>query len=160
MLAACGVALVVMAGCSGGDDKDSASNTTVAPAATGPTTTVLSTNTSFTGQNSAQFCNLARTYNERASKVSARPTAAELRTVTREGQTAITQAANTAPAEIKPDVEVIAKAFNGLLAELEKVNFDVARVPPTAFSSLSAPEFTQATTRFNAYVRNVCGVTG
>lgn len=160
MLAACSVALVVMAGCSGGDDKDTASNTTSPPAASGPTTTALSTNTSFTGQNSAQFCNLARTYNERFSKVSANPTPAELRTVTREGQTAITQAVNAAPAEIKKDVEVIAAAFNGLLAEMEKVNFDVTKLPPTAFSSLSAPEFTQATTRFNTYVRTVCGVTG
>lgn len=160
MLAACGVALVVMAGCSGDDDKDTASNTTTPPAAAGPTTTILSTNTSFTGQNSAQFCALARTYNERFSKVGANPTPAELRTVTREGQTAITQAVNAAPAEIKKDVEVIAAAFNGLLAEMEKVNFEVTRLPPTAFNSLSAPEFTQATTRFNSYVRTVCGVTG
>ena len=160
MLTACAMALIVMSGCSGGDDDDSASNTTSPPPAAGPTTTVLSTNTSFTGQNSAQFCNLARTYNERFSKVSANPTPAELRTVTREGQTAITQAVNAAPAEIKRDVEVIAAAFNGLLAELEKVNFEAARLPSTAFGSLSAPEFTQATTRFNSYVRTVCGVTG
>lgn len=146
-----------MAGCSKGDDKAAPTTTS---AAIGPTTTVLSTNTSFTGQNSAQFCGLARTYNERFSKVSATPTAAELRTVTREGQAAITQAVNAAPAEIKKDVEVIAAAFNGLLAEMEKVNFDVTKLPPTAFSSLSAPEFTQATTRFNSYVRTVCGVTG
>lgn len=159
MLAACSLALVVMAGCSGGDDDDAASPTTVA-AAPGPTTTVLSTNTSFTGANSAQFCGLARTYNERFSKVSATPTPAELRAVTREGQTAITQAVNAAPAEIKKDVEVISAAFNGLLAELEKVNFDVTKLPPTAFGTLSTPEFTQATTRFNSYVRTVCGVTG
>jgi hypothetical protein len=158
MLAACSLALVVMAGCSGGDDDDAASPTTVA--APEPTTTVQSTNTSFTGQGSAQFCGLARTYNERFSNVSASPTPAELRTVTREGQTAITQAVNAAPAEIKKDVEVISTAFNGLLAELEKVNFEVARLPPTAFGSLSSPEFTQATTRFNSYVRTVCGVTG
>lgn len=154
---ACGVAMLVMAGCSKGNDK--AAPTTTA-AASGPTTTALTTNTSFTGQNSAQFCGLARTYNERFSKVSANPTPAELRTVTREGQTAITQAVNAAPAEIKKDVEVIAAAFNGLLAELEKVNFDVSKLPPTAFNSLSAPDFTQASTRFNTYVRTVCGVTG
>ena len=160
MLAACAVALVVMTGCSGGDDdKDSASNTTT-PAAAGPTTTALTTNTSFTGQNSAQFCTLAKTYTERFGKVGATPTAAELRTLAREGQTAITQAVNAAPAEIKRDVEVISTAFNTLVSELEKVNYDAPRLPPAAFSSLSAPEFTQATTRFNAYVRNVCGVTG
>lgn len=161
MLVAGAVALLVMAGCSGGDDKDAATGTT-APAATtgGPTTTIRPVNTSFTGQNSAQFCTLAKTYNERFSKVSANPTPAELRTVTREGQTAITQAVNAAPPEIKKDVEVISAAFTTLLAELEKVNFEAARLPPAALGSLSAPEFAQSTTRFQAYIRNVCGVTG
>ena len=160
-LAACGVALLVMTGCSGGgDEDDAASNTTAPPASAGPTTTVLSTNTSFTGQNSAQFCGLARTFNERFGRVSSTPTAAELRTLTREGQTAITQAVNAAPAEIKRDVELIATSFGGLLTELEKVNFEAARLPPAALQSLSAPEFTQAATRFQAYLRSVCGVTG
>lgn len=161
MIAACGVAMIVLGGCSGGDKKDSAANTTAPPAsATGPTTTALTTNTSFTGQGSAQFCNLAKTYNERFGKVSSTPTAAELRTLTREGQTAITQAVAAAPAEIKKDVEVIATAFNGLTSELEKVNYEATKLPPSALNSLSGPEFTQATTRFNAYVRNVCGITG
>jgi hypothetical protein len=52
---------------------------------------------------------------------------------------------------------VISNTFGGLLAELEKVNFEAARMPPTAFNSLSAPEFTASTTRFQAYIRTVCG---
>ena len=143
-----------MAGCSG-DDNDS---DTASPAA-GPTTTVRPVDTSFTGQNSEQFCNLARTYNERFGRVSANPSAAELRTLSREGQTAITQAVGSAPAEIKRDVEIIAAAFNGLLAEMEKVNFEVTRLPQTAFSGLSTPEFTQSTLRFQSYTRNVCKFT-
>jgi len=161
MLAAGVLALLIMAGCSGDDDKDR--NTAItAPTATagGPTTTVRPVDTSFTGQNSAQFCTLAKTYNERFSKVSANPTPAELRTVTREGQTAISQAVSAAPAEIKNDVQVISAAFTTLLGELEKVNFEAAKLPPAALSSLSAPEFAQSTTRFQAYIRNVCGVTG
>jgi hypothetical protein len=159
MVAACGLALLVMAGCSGGDGGDSASDTTAPPAA-GPTTTVRPVETSFTGQNSTQFCTLARTYTERFGGVSANPTAAQLRTLTREGQTAITQAVNAAPAEIKTDVEVISRGFNTLVTELEKVNFEAARLPPAAFGALSAPEFIQATTRFQSYVRTVCGITG
>ncbi len=149
-------ALLVLTGCSGGDD-DEAAPTTSAQAG-GPTTTVRPVDTSFTGQNSAQFCNLARTYSERASTLGANPTPAQLRTVTREGQTAITQAVNTAPAEIKPDVEILARTFTGLLNEFEKVNFEVARLPPAALQSLQAPEFTQSTTRFQAYIRTVCGI--
>jgi hypothetical protein len=46
------------------------------------------------------------------------------------------------------------------VAELEKVNFEAARLPPAAIGTLSAPEFTQATTRFQSYGRTVCGITG
>ena len=151
-------ALLLLTGCSGGDDDDQAAPTSTGPAAGGPTTTVRPVDTSFTGQNSAQFCTLARTYNERFSSVGSNPSPAQLRTVTREGQTAIGQAVSAAPAEIKPDVEVLARTFTGLLTELERVNFEVARLPPAALQSLQAPEFAQSTTRFQAYTRSVCGI--
>lgn len=155
-LAAFAIASVVLTGCSGGDD-DEAAPTTSAQAG-GPTTTMRPVDTSFTGQNSAEFCTLARTYNERFTSVGSNPSPAQLRTVTREGQTAITQAVNAAPAEIKPDVEVLARTFTGLLTELERVNFEVARLPPAALQSLQAPEFQASTTRFQAYIRTVCGI--
>ncbi|HVL06719.1 MAG TPA: hypothetical protein VM388_12075 [Acidimicrobiales bacterium] len=150
--------LVVLAGCSGGGDDDDAAPTTAAAGAGGPTTTVRPVDTSFSGQNSAQFCALARTYSERANAFGSNPTPAQLRTATREGQTAITQAVNAAPAEIKPDVEVLARAFTAILAELEKVNFEPARMPPAALQPLQTPEFQQSTTRFQAYGRSVCGI--
>ncbi|MGH3907494.1 MAG: hypothetical protein ACRDTE_25455 [Pseudonocardiaceae bacterium] len=156
-LAACGVALLVLAACSGGDDDNDASPTTVAPAA-GATTTVRPVDTSFTGQNSAEFCALARTYNDRFTDVNANATPAELRTVAREGRDAITAATGSAPVEIKPDVEVIARTFSNLLTELERVNFEAQRLPPAALESLSAPEFQQSTQRFQAYIRTVCGI--
>lgn len=157
-LAACALAVVILTGCSGGDDDDAAPTTAPASTAAGATaTTVRPVDTSFTGQNSAQFCALAKTYNERFTSVGTNPTPAQLRSLAREGQTAITQAVNAAPAEIKRDVEVISNTFGGLLAELEKVNFEAARMPPAAFNSLSAPEFTASTTRFQAYIRTVCG---
>ena len=157
-LAASAIALLVLTGCSGGDDDEAAPTTTSAQAATGPTTTVRPVDTSFTGQNSAEFCTLARTYSERFTSVGSNPTPAQLRIVAREGQTAITQAVNAAPTEIKPDVEVLARTFTGLLTELERVNFEVARLPPAALQSLQAPEFAQSTTRFQAYARSVCGI--
>ena len=158
-LAACGVALLVLAGCSGGGDDDAAPTTSAAgSAATGPTTTMRPVDTSFTGQNSAEFCALAKTYNERFTSVGSNPTPAQLRTVAREGQTAINQAVSAAPAEIKRDVEVIANTFTTLLSELEKVNFEAARMPPAALQPMQAPEFQQSTTRFQAYIRTFCGV--
>ena len=157
--AACGAALLVMAGCSGGDDDDSATDIT-APPATGPTTTVLSTNTSFTGQNSAEFCNLARTYAERSANLGnlSQATPAQLRTMANEGRTAITQAANAAPPEIKADVQLIATTFSGLLVELERVNYDGTKVAPAAFAPLQSPEFGRASQRFQAYSRDVCKI--
>lgn len=160
MLAAGALALLVMAGCSDGDDEKAVDTTAPSTAASGPVTTVRPVDTSFTGANSAQFCGLARTFSERFSKVTTNPTPAELRTVSREGQAAINQALGAAPAEIKKDVEVIATGFGGLLTELEKVNFEAARLPPSALNALTAPEFAQSSTRFQAYLRNVCGVAG
>lgn len=153
---ACALTLALGA-CSGGDDDDDAAPAT--SAAPGPATTVRPVDTSFTGQNSGQFCTLARTYNDRFTRVSANPTPAELRIVANEGDAAITAAVSAAPGEIKPDVEVIARAFGGLLDELERVNFEIDRLPAAAFSSLSTPEFQTSTTRFQAYMRTVCGVT-
>lgn len=147
IFAACGLALLVLAGCSGGGDK----------AGTGPTT-ARPVDTSFTGQNSAQFCALARTYSDRFASVSSNPQPEQLRTVAREAQTAISQAVSAAPAEIKKDIEFLATTFGALLGELEKVNFEVARIPPTALSRLTSPEFQTSTTRFQAYSRTVCGV--
>ncbi len=159
-LVTCGLALVLLTGCSSGGGKDTASSTptTAAPAATGPSTTVRPVDTSFTGQNSAQFCTLAKTYNERFSNVNAASSPAQLRTAAQEGRTAINQAASAAPAEIKPDVQVIATAFTALFTELEKANFDVSKMSPAALSSLQAPEFQASTTRFQAYLRTVCGI--
>ena len=149
----------MLVGCSGGDD-DEAAPTTSAPAGTasGPTTTVRPVDTSFTGQNSAQFCGLARTYNERFRSVGPNATPAQLRANAREGQNAISEAVNAAPAEIKRDVEVLNRTFSALLSELEKVNFEAARLPPAALTGLQAPEFQASTVRFEAYIRNVCGV--
>ena len=152
-LAACGLALLVMTACSGDDDK-AASTTTVPTASTA--TTVRPVDTSFTGEGSTQFCALARTFNDRSASVGSNPTPAQLRTVAREGQTAINQAVNAAPAEIKKDVEVIAGGFTVFLGELEKVNFDASKLPPSAVQSISSPDFQQATTRFQAYFRSVC----
>ncbi len=156
--AACGVALLMLAGCSGGDDKAASTSTTAGGAAAGPTTTVRPVNTSFSGANSAQFCALARTYNDRFTSVGPNATPAQLRTVAREGQTAISQAVGAAPAEIKPDVEVLARVFGALLTQLEGVNFDVQKLPPAALAGLSSPEFTTATQRFQAYNKSVCGI--
>jgi len=151
--------MAVLAGCSGGDKKPAAAPTS-APAATGPTTTARPVDTSFTGVNSGPFCGLAKTYNDRFTNVGAAATPAQLRTVAQDGRTAINQALTAAPAELKADVQVLADAFGSLFNELDKVNFDASKVSVAAFAPIQAPEFQTATIRFQAYVKNVCGVAG
>ena len=159
-LAACGIALVLMAGCSGDSDDGKSQASPTPTSAPGPSTTARPVDTSFTGQNSAQFCALSKTYTDRFSNVGPGSTPAQLRTATQEGRTAINQAAAAAPSEIKPDVQVIANVFTGLFAELERVNFDIGKLAPASLGSLQSPEFQASTTRFQAYLRTVCGVGG
>jgi hypothetical protein len=147
--------MIVVAGCSGDDGAaQDASNRSGRP-----TTTLRPVDTSFTGQNSAEFCTLSRTYSDRSNRFGANPTPAQLRTVTREGQTAITQAVDAAPTEIKDDVKAIARTFTTFFNELEKVDFEADRLPPAALEPLQTPEFQQATIRFQAYIRTVCDIT-
>lgn len=158
---AAALALVVLGGCSSGSSKKQASPSTSTPAATapgGPTTTIRPVDTSFTGQNSAQFCGLAKTYNDRYSNLGPTNTPAQLKTVVQDGRTAINAAASAAPAEIKPDVQVLADAFGSVYNELEKVNFDATKVSLTAFAPLQTPQFQQSTVRFQAYLQKVCGI--
>ena len=157
-LAACGIVFVLLTGCSSGSD-DGKSQASPTPTSA-PSTTVRPVDTSFTGQNSAQFCALSKTYTDRFTNVGPGSTPAQLRTATQEGRTAINQAAAAAPSEIKPDVQVIANVFTGLFTELEMVDFDISKLSPASLGSLQAPEFQSSTTRFQAYLRTVCGVGG
>lgn len=156
-LVACGISLLVLAGCGGGDDKKEASPTTSAQAS-GASTTLRPVETSFTGQGSAEFCNQARTFNDRFGKVGPNATVAQLRTSAREGLAAINQAVGVAPAEIKADVQVISTAFASIVADLEKVNFDFKKVTADTFTKFQAPEFGASTQRFQAYMTNVCKI--
>lgn len=158
-LIACGLAVAVLVACSSGGSKNGASDTTppttAAPA--GPSSTVRPVDTSFTGQNSAQFCALAKTYAANQASV-AGGAAPQLKAAAQDARTAITQAVTLAPAEIKPDVQVVATAFSSVVAELEKVNYDTTKLTPAAFAPLSTKEFQAAATRFTAYGRAVCGL--
>jgi hypothetical protein len=69
-----------------------------------------------------------------------------------------------APKEIKPDVETISNAAQGLLAVVKANNYDVtAMVTTPEFATLTdtfaSPEFTDAQGRFQTYVQTNCGIT-
>lgn len=162
-VAACGagLALAILAGCSsGGDDDPAASPTTVATGGgAGVTTTLRPVDTSFTGQGSAEFCRLAQTYSTR-STVTGQSTPAQLRAQATEGKTAIAQAVNAAPAEIKADVQTLSTVYGAFVTELEKLNYDATKLTAASLAPLQAPEFGRASQRFTVYVRDVCKITG
>jgi hypothetical protein len=152
-----GVVMVALSSCNGdGDRADPASIPT--SATSGPSTTLRPVDTSFTGQNNTQFCALAKTYTDRSAGVNRATTPDQLRASVQESRSTINQVATAAPAEIKADSQILANAFGTLFTELEKANFDPTRLSLTAFAPLQAPEFTQATTRFQAYLRTICGI--
>ena len=150
------VALVLLAGCTSGTGGQGASSTS--DPGGGPTSTLRPTDTSFSGQGSGEFCTEARAYSERSGGLDPSATPAKLRADATEGQRAIARAVALAPAEIKPDVEVLSAGFTALLAALAGVNYDVTKVTPGMLAPLQAPEFGRATQRFQAYVRDVCKV--
>lgn len=151
------LAVLALTACS--DDGDKAapvtSETTVAA---GASTTVRPADPNFTGQNNAEFCALAKTYSERSGNVTKATSPEELRAGVQESRNAVDQLATTAPAEIKADAQTLATAFGTLFTELEKANFDPTKVSVAAFAPLQAPEFAQSTTRFQSYLRTVCGI--
>ncbi len=159
-VAACGIVIVLLTGCSRDSDKENNQASPTPTSAPGPSTTARPVDTSFTGRNSDQFCALSKTYTDRFTNVGPGSTPDQLRTATQEGRAAINQAAAAAPPEIKPDVQVIANVFTGLFTELVRVNFDISKLSPASLGSLQAPEFQSSTTRFQAYLRTVCGVGG
>ena len=75
-------------------------------------------------------------------------------------RTSVAESATIAPAEIKRDVEVVADAFTTLVRELEAVNYDITRIPPAVALRFMSAELESASTRVEAYARNVCGATG
>lgn len=154
-LTVAGMVLIVLASCRGADDDAAPGRGTTA--AGGVSTTVRPVDASFTGQ-TAPFCALAKTYSERSGGVNRATTPDELRVGVQESRIAIDQVAGTAPAEIKGDAQTLANAFTKLFIELEKANFDPARVSLAAFAPLQEPEFAQSTVRFQTYLRTVCGI--
>jgi hypothetical protein len=152
---ACALSLLFLVGCRDGSKEAAPTEAPAAPAAAGSPV-----DTAFTGQGSATFCNLAKSYNVQSTKVGATGSPAEVRTAVQESKTAINQAVGAAPPEIRADVQVIATAFTGLADAFEKGNYEPAKVDLTSLQKFQTPQFQASSDRFQAYLRNVCKVTG
>jgi hypothetical protein len=151
--------VAVAAGCGGGG-----SSTKAAPrastTATTATTVVPTSAFSFSGADSARFCEFTRTYYDRFAKLlvglTGRADKGELRRVVEELTGATREAVAVAPAEIKADMQTVADAATEVVAALDRADFDSSKVPPDVAARLQAPEVKVARDRVDAYVRKVC----
>jgi hypothetical protein len=64
--------------------------------------------------------------------------------------------ASVAPSEIKPDAQIIARAYADLFKTLDEVDFDVTRLAAGSGQELDEPKVRRASDRLNAYYRDVC----
>jgi hypothetical protein len=144
-------AVLVLAGCGGGDSEETAPTTP-------PTTSAGATTPTFTGSGSGEFCGLVATYSDRVAGISrATSTPAQVRQLATELGTAIQQAVSVAPAEIKSDVTLVAAAATDYLAGLQRAGYDLNKVPPESLRKFQAPDVQAATSRLTAYGQSVCG---
>jgi len=149
-------AVLGLTACGGGsgDTTAAAPPTTVYVAA--PTTTILTGN----DQASTPFCQLAKTYNDKYSSLATSLNdPAKLKVAATDAESAIRQAKDKAPAEIKADVNVVATTAGQLLAALQKSNFDYRNTSPTDLAKLQDPAFQTSLGRLLAYGQAHCGLT-
>ncbi|MDQ4130996.1 MAG: hypothetical protein M3133_08425, partial [Actinomycetota bacterium] len=135
---AVGVLAFVLVACGGNGEPRTSPTTRPAE----QTEQTEQTDTSFAGDSESEYCQLARTYVERARRSpdpGAGPDA--LRQLYEEASREMRAAAEAAPAEIKNDARVVADGLAAIVAAFERVGWDPSRVPPDALNAISTPEF-------------------
>ncbi|MGH9225392.1 MAG: hypothetical protein ACRD2W_16780 [Acidimicrobiales bacterium] len=153
-LAAAAVVLLALAACTGGDalpSLDAKATTTTSQTGTGGTPTSVSSGTANS------FCEFLRTYNDRFGRFNAGlADPQQLRTVLNDALAAVKDAEATAPAEIKPDLVTMSRAFQTMVGSFQAAGFDVTKMRLESLGALAAPEFVQASQRIEAYTRQHC----
>src|SRR5262245_52615988 len=153
---AAGIVAITLAAC-GGKGGGSASSTTTGASVSSGTPGTQPVDTKFTGQGSAEYCKLARTYQEASSKVGQGATP-DLRQLFQDAARDIQAAVAVAPAEIKPDVTLVAQGFAALVTALNNANYDFTKLSPDLILRFQSQDFVAASTRVGAYAKNVCGI--
>lgn len=142
-------ALLGLTGCGGGDSDDDAAPVTTSPP---PSTAVVPANNDQAG---TPFCKLAKTFIDRIPNLTT-ANGATLRSATTDAESAIRQARDTAPAEIKSDVTVVAATASQALAGLQRNNFDRNKTPEMAL--LNDQNFRLSLSKVLLYAQAHCGL--
>ena len=148
---------VMLTACGGGKSGGSASPTTAGTGVSSGTPGTQPVDTRFSGEGSADYCKLARSYQEASSKVG-QGASADLRQLFQDAARDIQAAVAVAPTEIKPDVTLVAQGFSALVTALNNANYDFTKLAPDLIVRFQSQEFMAASTRVGAYAKNVCGI--
>jgi hypothetical protein len=149
---------LLLVGCGGGSEDAATTTpttttagggaTTTAPAGTAPTTTA-----GATGTRPAEFC--ASNIDDFEGFNPADQNS--LRQLFVEAERNLDRAAAAAPAEIRPDVQVMVDAYRPFVRALIAADFDFSRVDQSAFAPLTSPQVQASAERVGAYYERVCG---
>jgi hypothetical protein len=144
-----GVVFVLgLAACSG---NGSSTTATTAPAitATGVTTT---TTPKFSGSATSNYCNVAR----QVSQISVQNLSTDPRTIVAQVDAIAGPYLAAAPPAIHDDVVLFIGAIQQLEAAIKAANYDLTKVPASAYTPLQDPKIAAAVARINAYNGQVC----
>ena len=152
-----GLALLAVAvACGGGDDNASPESTTTAPEPTTITTTT--TVASFTGAGSGEFCAQAQQAEEKLTGMAQAPSSPEAaRNIFTSVADSLQALADQAPAEIKADVAVIARAYRELVRDLEALGWQGSEMAGKIATRINQPDVRDASGRLETYRVQVCG---
>jgi hypothetical protein len=114
----------------------------------------------FSGGGSNEYCGLANTYTGAMSRFFEPGSTGDIRALYQGAAAAARDAVKVAPPEIKADVQVVADTMTALVDALERVNYEIPRLPQSVIARLMAPDFADASGRLSAYARDVCGLPG
>jgi hypothetical protein len=167
---------VSLAAC-GGDDSSSASDegsdSTEAPAASsdapdssagGDESAATTGAPDFSGDGGGEFCSQAQGFDEVFGDEAFQSNdPADLEDQFNASQEALAQLEESAPDEIKADVAILADAIGGLIEVFAAADYDFTQLAsdPEAIAQLeafSSAEITDASTRVEAYLTEVCGI--
>jgi hypothetical protein len=150
-----------LAACGGGTTTKTTS-AAAAPAVSTPSigaTTLSTVKATGGGDYCTQIAdglNSARTRAGTASTVPASPAAVRAKIETSRKQ--YRDSLNSAPTEIKPDLEVFYAASTALYDSLARVGYDYAKLTPADYRAYSTPKLQAASTHVFGYIKDHCGI--
>ena len=149
----------IVAGC-GGSNKTATSAATTTPSTTSASTTSAGAPSFASGTNCQQLAGVGAKFAQ-AMSAATRGGKLDLQTAV----SAYQALASAAPGQIRPDVQVMARAFSSFAAGLSKAGYIPGKVPTaaqiaglqTVAQVFSQPKFRAAAQRLSAWAHQNCG---